>query len=302
MAQTATEELAPIKPEILKPSHSRKLVRRGPAGSKAELKGDEGASSTSDNRTGTNEGDSPAAIANSDINKHNFVSDGKENVENFDKVDLATAADQQQEKLKTSPLDSEVTEPETGPIDETELKLEKEADEFETQTLARVEGGDDTGHVHIWPAPIKEDEESLPSLDSVGPEVEEWVRTNKRVSVRAVTWNLCARAPPPIDATSVLLPKNRYHLYVIGTEECERSIAQSAINPSKKIWEAYLTKALGDNYVPLKAHTLQAIHLIVFAHKAIAHLCSSMTSGAVPTGIGNTLGNKGGGIPSDRKD
>lgn len=34
--------------------------------------------------------------------------------------------------------------------------------------------------------------------------------------------------------------------------------------------------------------------MIVYAHKSIAYLCSEVSSGAVPTGIGNTLGNKGG--------
>jgi hypothetical protein len=46
-------------------------------------------------------------------------------------------------------------------------------------------------------------------------------------------------------------------MYIIGTEECERSIAQSAINPSKKNWEAYLSEALGNNYKPIRSHTLQ---------------------------------------------
>ena len=35
------------------------------------------------------------------------------------------------------------------------------------------------------------------------------------------------------------------------------------------------------------------MHLIVFAHKGIAHHCSFTTSAAVATGAGNTLGNKG---------
>ena len=38
----------------------------------------------------------------------------------------------------------------------------------------------------------------------------------------------------------------------------------------------------------------QAIHLIIFAHIGIAHLCSELNSAAVATGVGNTLGNKGG--------
>ena len=101
---------------------------------------------------------------------------------------------------------------------------------------------------------------------------------------------------------------------MIGTEECERSIAQSALNPSKKNWESYLRDALGEKYVPLRSHTLQvrnshefyslissyiygsyiqAIHIIAFVHKSLSHLCSVVTSAALPTGVGNTLGNKG---------
>ena len=133
-----------------------------------------------------------------------------------------------------------------------------------------------------------------PDLSTSGPEVEEWVVSNTKIMLRTVTWNLAAKPPPAVDAaTSVMLPRNRYHIYVVGTEECERSIAQSALNPSKKAWEAYLGAAIGDMYVPLRSHTLQAIHLIVFVHKGIAHLCSEITSGAIATGFGGNLGNKG---------
>ena len=71
----------------------------------------------------------------------------------------------------------------------------------------------------------------------------------------------------------------RFHMYFIGTEECERSIAQSAVNTSKKNWENYLSEALGEFYIPLRAHTLQAIHLMVFVHRDIIHLCTEVTSG-----------------------
>jgi hypothetical protein len=55
-----------------------------------------------------------------------------------------------------------------------------------------------------------------------------------------------------------------------------------------------LQECLGDNYIPLRSHTLQATHIIVFGHRAVTHLCSGFTSSAIPTGLGNTLGNKGG--------
>jgi hypothetical protein len=43
----------------------------------------------------------------------------------------------------------------------------------------------------------------------------------------------------------------------------------------------------------LKLFAVQAIHIIAFVHKSLSHLCSVVTSAALPTGMGNTLGNKG---------
>ena len=57
----------------------------------------------------------------------------------------------------------------------------------------------------------------------------------------------------------------RFHIYVIGSEECERSIAQSAVNTSKKYWESYLTEVLGPMYVPLRSHTLQVSTALISA-------------------------------------
>lgn len=73
----------------------------------------------------------------------------------------------------------------------------------------------------------------------------------------------------------------------IGTEECERTIAKSAVMTSKKSWERKLEATLGSNYVLLRSHTLQAIHLAVYLHKSLIPMASHAESGAVATG--NTL-------------
>ena len=161
---------------------------------------------------------------------------------------------------------------------------------------AATEGQPD---INVWPEPLEDasyisDNHNWPELNTDGPDVERWLMIHKKLTVRTVTWNLAAQTPPPVDCVkSNLLPNNRYHVYVVGTEECERSIAQSAINPSKKAWETYLSEALGCMYVPVRSHTLQAIHIIIFVHKGIAHLCSDISSGAIATGFGGNLGNKG---------
>eukprot|EP00981_Chlorochromonas_danica_P006465 scaffold1401_cov180-Ochromonas_danica.AAC.15 len=149
----------------------------------------------------------------------------------------------------------------------------------------------------VWPKPLLEDftDKDWPDLHTSSDEdVVKWVMTNKRLLIRTVTWNLCAKSPPNKEnLTQSLLPPHRFHLYIIGTEECERSIAQSAINPSKKNWEGYLRDVLGPNYFPLRSHTLQAIHVMAFVHKSLTSLCTVATSAAVACGAGNTLGNKG---------
>ena len=156
-----------------------------------------------------------------------------------------------------------------------------------------------------WPCPLEHEVELLqqqgsaawPDLSAArsNEEVEMWIRQHGKITVRAVTWNLAGKQPPAGEALArQLVPPDRYHLYVIGTEECERSIAASALNPSKKNWEDYLGAVLGPRYIPLRSHTLQAIHLIVFAHIALAPMCKDITSAAVATGVANTLGNKGG--------
>lgn len=122
-----------------------------------------------------------------------------------------------------------------------------------------------------------------------------WVHETCQVFVRLVTWNLMSSLPSSVqEVQKKLLPKKKFHMYVIGTEECERSIAQSAINTNKDKWEQFLKEALGPDYSAIRSHTLQATHLIVFLHRALLPLVSDIRSSAVATGVANTLGNKGG--------
>ncbi len=61
----------------------------------------------------------------------------------------------------------------------------------------------------------------------------------------------------------------RFHVYIIGTEECERSIAQSALNPSKKNWELRLGETLGSQYVAIRSHTLQVNKILHHIYVAL---------------------------------
>ncbi|CAM9278399.1 unnamed protein product, partial [Choristocarpus tenellus] len=92
-----------------------------------------------------------------------------------------------------------------------------------------------------------------------------------------------------------------FHFFVIGTEECENSIAKSVIIQTKANWENVLRETLGLSYEMLCGHSLQATHNIVFVHRGILPLLGRVRSAAVATGLGlslgtlsTTLGNKGG--------
>uniref|UniRef100_A0A7S2GS40 Inositol polyphosphate-related phosphatase domain-containing protein n=1 Tax=Octactis speculum TaxID=3111310 RepID=A0A7S2GS40_9STRA len=114
-----------------------------------------------------------------------------------------------------------------------------------------------------------------------------------------ITWNMQASWPPPtVDKLRAkLMPKDMHHLYVIGTEECENTIAKSVLVPSKRRWEEFLGQVLGANYQIVCGHALQATHSIVFAHSTVVGNISNIKSAAVSTGLGRgnkRLGNKGG--------
>ena len=229
------------------------------------------------------------------LGKHRIMSTGAEMAEEEDEeAELNKSAEMAELGLvRALAMPELLTTPRVDPV----VTLQ----EVENPTVETPAGA----HPPSWPRPLEDEVElaqqqgsaAWPDLSAArsNEEVEMWIRQHGKITVRAVTWNLAGKQPPGGEALArQLVPPDRYHLYVVGTEECERSIAASALNPSKKNWEDYLGAVLGPRYIPLRSHTLQAIHLIVFAHVALAPICKDITSAAVATGVANTLGNKGG--------
>jgi len=148
-----------------------------------------------------------------------------------------------------------------------------------------------------WPRPLSDDASSSPitNLPSTYEEISRHVENTGEILIRIVTWNQEARQPPsPHELSKLLFPRNKYHVIAVGTQECENTIAKSVFFPSKKHWESTLETAIGENYTVIRSHSLQASHIILFVHKSIGHLISNVQSLAVATGLGDTLGNKGG--------
>jgi hypothetical protein len=73
----------------------------------------------------------------------------------------------------------------------------------------------DTVNPAVWPEPLVETFDSTwPSLslsETSVADVEKWVVDNRKVLIRTVTWNLCAKPPPATSGISLnLLPRDRF--------------------------------------------------------------------------------------------
>ena len=132
-------------------------------------------------------------------------------------------------------------------------------------------------------------------------EILDVIKITGQLNVWTCTWNMHAKTWPENlrKELKIASSKRVNHLYVMGTQECQRSIVSSAFLPSKWMWENALVKCFGERYVLVRSETMQALHVVVFVHRAILPFLKLVTTGSVPTGIrikptNVRLGNKGG--------
>ncbi|KNE61056.1 hypothetical protein AMAG_06811 [Allomyces macrogynus ATCC 38327] len=99
-------------------------------------------------------------------------------------------------------------------------------------------------------------------------------------------------SPPTADAKPRI--GHPYHLIVLGTQECQKSISESVVFPSKAEWERQLIGTFGKHYDMVACQTMAALHLCILVWNKCTHLVSNVQASCVPTGIGGVVGNKGG--------
>ena len=114
----------------------------------------------------------------------------------------------------------------TGGDDESDVDHEEINDERDIAARLRQEEEDieRTAPTPAKPWPPSFITEELdapdwPSLDTDNTQsVQDWIKETGQLKMRAVTWNLEAKPPPAVEEThKKLLPRNKYHLVVIGT-------------------------------------------------------------------------------------
>jgi phosphatidylinositol-bisphosphatase len=107
-------------------------------------------------------------------------------------------------------------------------------------------------------------------------------------------WNLHGKKAPA-DLAKWLIKDQEHHIYVVGTSECEQSMQKAVmVSSNKSRWEQQVRDYLGEEYFLVGAHTLSAIHIMVFIHRYLWRYCWDIKTGHVATGIANVIGNKGG--------
>jgi len=137
----------------------------------------------------------------------------------------------------------------------------------------------------------KQEEETSPNKTL--KKSENLTANSDTISIYAVTWNLHGKSART-EEVAQLIPKDKFHhIYVIGTEECMRSILTSLLFSDKSAWENMIQEYLGNDYVRLRNETLSAIHLIAFAHKSILNHITNIKGSYIKNGFYGTLGNKG---------
>lgn len=151
--------------------------------------------------------------------------------------------------------------------------------------------------IETWPETF-DDSVALKRMETLPPtnsSILNRVKTDGKVQVRSVTWNQEAQPLPNAEfLRKHLFPKYFFHIVAVGTQECENSFTKSILSPSKENWEKLCNEAIGEEYELVRAHALQASHLAVFVHTAILSLITDVESIAIPTGMYDKLGNKGG--------
>eukprot|EP00727_Mastigamoeba_balamuthi_P005864 m51a1_g1898 hypothetical protein (436) ;mRNA; r:761588-763271 len=111
--------------------------------------------------------------------------------------------------------------------------------------------------------------------------------------VHVITWNMHGKLPG-IEVVRELIPRERFHVLAVGTQECQRSIGASMVVASKQQWESLLAEAAGPEYSMIGSTTLGAMHLALLGWTELADLVSDVFAVEIATGIGNVVGNKGG--------
>ena len=117
----------------------------------------------------------------------------------------------------------------------------------------------------------------------------------KKLKICCLTYNLHGTGLDKIQINNLLKEhKNKdFDIFVISTQESQRSIAWNLVYYDKSYFEIDLESFFTQEYIKLDTITLGGIHLIIFVKVKYKDLVTNYRSEYVKTGWYGFLGNKG---------
>lgn len=116
---------------------------------------------------------------------------------------------------------------------------------------------------------------------------------NEFIKVKVITFNMAGKFVSDQELHSKLFSVDIQHIYVIGAQECCKTIKKSFINSSKDVWDQMIQKCLTQRYTKLSSCTLVGTHLSIFVRKELKRYITKVDVFSVPCGLYNFFGDKG---------
>ncbi|KAM3144795.1 hypothetical protein pb186bvf_003104 [Paramecium bursaria] len=127
----------------------------------------------------------------------------------------------------------------------------------------------------------------------VGQGTDLWNQEHE-LKILALTWNMQGNMPKQSLKRLLQVGLVHHDLIIFGTQECQRSIGVSLFCASKEDWEEKLQTDLGILYKKINSVSLNAMHLVVFAHVKLIPNIKYLNQFSLSQGFMNIVGNKGG--------
>ena len=110
-----------------------------------------------------------------------------------------------------------------------------------------------------------------------------------------LTYNLNQKSLSEEQIRILFLPhiQKDFDIYIIATQECERSILLNLIYDDKSSFEFKLKNFFGEDFFNLEPITLGGIHLIIFAKKKYKFPIKNYENNHIKTGFRRLFSNKG---------
>eukprot|EP00027_Filamoeba_sp_ATCC50430_P011623 CAMPEP_0168544018 /NCGR_PEP_ID=MMETSP0413-20121227/2200_1 /TAXON_ID=136452 /ORGANISM="Filamoeba nolandi, Strain NC-AS-23-1" /LENGTH=589 /DNA_ID=CAMNT_0008574019 /DNA_START=61 /DNA_END=1828 /DNA_ORIENTATION=+ len=122
------------------------------------------------------------------------------------------------------------------------------------------------------------------------------IRMKHPIEIFVGSWNMGEATPP--DNLESWIPRERYDVYVINTQESQyipKSLQATPNNNScQSDWFDSVMSHLGKNYIKIAGLSLLSIFMIVLVKREHFYRITQVETGSFATGIGGVIGNKGG--------